>query len=283
MNVSNRSKKSGSASIIIIFLLIIAALAVWTVLFFIFKNNSSTDDRPKSNSTSSITESTEPISDIISDIDSELTVSSSVESSAKDSEIETDTENTLIMPSFIGTSFEDAQAFLDENNLICDVTYEYNDSVEEGLIISQTPDSETEITDDTQITIIVSNGSEPNSEPELPQDDEPDDEDSGDNILIGKWHSVSQTYISIAKPPEVTPLNPSDSTIEFFSDGTCSTFYNGQSYSGTYEITGFDDFGNTKVYISSPSELSNGVINSDGQLIRWLDQTGRYQMAYEKE
>ena len=67
-------------------------------------------------------------------------------------------EEKKLMQDFIGKSLEDVKDYSDKNELVLNVTYEYNDEVEKNKIVSQSIEKDTEIKENDILNIIISLG-----------------------------------------------------------------------------------------------------------------------------
>lgn len=67
-------------------------------------------------------------------------------------------EEKNLMLDFIGKSLEDVKDYSDKNELVLNVTYEYNDEVEKNKIVSQSIEKDTEIKENDILNIIISLG-----------------------------------------------------------------------------------------------------------------------------
>ncbi len=66
----------------------------------------------------------------------------------------------VVVPNVVGKTVDDAKHILDENKLRVSVTEQFDDNIAEGVVISQTPDANSQVKEDRTITIYVSKGEE---------------------------------------------------------------------------------------------------------------------------
>lgn len=80
------------------------------------------------------------------------------------------------VPNVVGQSEENARVLLDNNSIKANVTYEYSDDVEEGLVISQSIAAGTQVAENSDMAIVVSRGVDPSKEEDEEDDDKNDDQ-----------------------------------------------------------------------------------------------------------
>lgn len=66
----------------------------------------------------------------------------------------------VVMPAIVQLSLDDAKSVLDTRGLYPEIVYEFNDEVEEGKVIRQTPEAETLVEEEAFVQIVVSEGPE---------------------------------------------------------------------------------------------------------------------------
>ncbi|MFE1244556.1 Stk1 family PASTA domain-containing Ser/Thr kinase [Fictibacillus sp. NPDC058756] len=96
---------------------------------------------------------------------------------------------TVQISNLIGLTQQDVETFADNEGLVAEFTSEYSDTVEKGKVISQDPAPFTQVEKGATITVVLSDGQDPNKE-EKPEES---DETAGDrtttekiNVKLGK-------------------------------------------------------------------------------------------------
>ncbi len=125
-------------------------------------------------------------------------------------------ESELIsIPDLSGVSQTSAEELLLNNSLIPVIKYEYNNSVDEGLIIRTDPDAFEEVAIDTRITLYVSKGIWP-------------------SIIYSKSSTIHWSNVSGSSGDEYDFYNPE------IANGTIQIEIN-VAYNSSYEIEWIDD------------------------------------------
>ena len=209
--------------------------------------------------------------------------------------------NKVTVPKIVGTNAQDAMNTLTSLNLYYTGDYAYDDNVPQGQVISQSPQEGTEVEKNSRVNFVISNGKQPEPQEQqiityeytVPAEDNTAQNSNTQNnnnnrnhsdtpTWVGKWHAIYTVY----KFEDKQWHGYDDITIELLENGKCNMTYYGEHYSSTYSITYEDTpYGpqiNLKIRTSN-NNFANGAINSNGQLIRWLNSTGTWQTVYTKE
>lgn len=73
----------------------------------------------------------------------------------------------VVVPNVVGQTAEQAKAMLEDKKLRVQISQNYSSDVQEGIVISQTPEAGTNVKEDRMITIYVSKGAEKISAPDV--------------------------------------------------------------------------------------------------------------------
>jgi eukaryotic-like serine/threonine-protein kinase len=79
---------------------------------------------------------------------------------------------TVQISNLIGLTQQDVETFADNEGLVAEFTSEYSDTVEKGKVISQEPAPFTQVEKGATITVVLSDGPDPNKEEEPAESDE---------------------------------------------------------------------------------------------------------------
>lgn len=94
----------------------------------------------------------------------------------------------VTVPNLVGQSEEDAIDIAENSGIsIRNINYEYSDSIEKGIVISQSISAKTEVREDSQMDLVVSNGKDPKKEEDENKDSDQQKDDSGQEILNVKF------------------------------------------------------------------------------------------------
>ena len=103
-------------------------------------------------------------------------------SSANNTEV---TSDSVDVPDVTGKTYEEAKETLNELGLgISKAGYEYSDKVEEGDIISQSPESGEQVEANTTVSVVISNGSESTTSSNDSSDDTAKDDSTAVSTMI---------------------------------------------------------------------------------------------------
>ncbi|ANX12236.1 hypothetical protein ABE41_009465 [Fictibacillus arsenicus] len=79
---------------------------------------------------------------------------------------------TVQISNLIGLTQQDVETFADNEGLVAEFTSEYSDTVEKGKVISQDPAPFTQVEKGATITVVLSDGPDPNKEEDAEESDE---------------------------------------------------------------------------------------------------------------
>jgi len=134
----------------------------------------------------------------------------------------------IVVPSLVGLTEEEAATKLDELGLaLGEVTTENSDTIDVGLILSQTPDSGTKVEEATTVDIVVSAGIEQVEMPDLTEMAEADAIDALEEAGFDYNRSVDEYNTEIAEglvirtDPEALAMVPAGTSVTLYvSKGT---------------------------------------------------------------
>lgn len=104
------------------------------------------------------------------------------------------------VPNLVGRSEDDAISIAEDSGIsVRNINYEYSETIEKGLVISQSISANTEVAENSKIDLVVSNGKDPNKEKKENKVEKPNDKSNQDN------QQNTQETVSVnfsIKPPE---------------------------------------------------------------------------------
>lgn len=130
------------------------------------------------------------------------------------------------VPNVIGQSEENALVLLENNSMKGKSTYEFSDDVEEGLVISQSIAAGIKVAENSEMTIVVSRGKDPDKEDDNNDDDNNDDNDDNNND-----QSVVNVEFNLDPPKGKDTFNVKIYKVE--SDGSTSDILYNQNHSAS--------------------------------------------------
>lgn len=109
------------------------------------------------------------------------------------------------VPNLVGQTEENAISIADSSGIsVRNINYEYSDTIEKGVVISQSISANTEVAENSKIDLVVSNGKDPNK---VESNDNKPKEDQEENKTDNKDQEAVNVRFSIEPPSDKESFN----------------------------------------------------------------------------